>query len=169
MMLQHHLVITKLKQQSVPGNLTILITNFLQNRQQRALLKSHNKYSAVVTSNVGVPQGTLLLAFVVSQQFDNGKAIKYADDTTSYFPLPKRSASSTKPLCVNFEPPSTGQTIIDNCSDWSKQNRMILNDAKTKVMNTSSLKRTKDELITDNKRNPASRLSKEYATIGCVH
>ena len=51
--MQHHLVVTKLKQLSVPGPLTKLIDDYLQNRQQRVLVKSHNKCSAEVTSNVG--------------------------------------------------------------------------------------------------------------------
>lgn len=121
-----------------------LIANYLDNRQQCVYSKKHDVRSPIVNCDVGVPQGTLLgptlwLAFVDSLQFATGSTIKYADDTTSYFPLTKSDnmISATTAATMSFDPPSTGQTLIDECSRWSNDNRMTLNTAKTKVMNIS--------------------------------
>mgnify|MGYP001803318362 CR=1 FL=1 len=77
---------------------------------------------------------TLWLAFVNSLQFSEGSTIKYADDTTSYFPLSKsaNNITYTTPTEMTFDPPETGQQqqqnahyglIIMICSSMQQRRR----------------------------------------------
>ena len=127
-----------------------MIADYLNDRKQCVSLKQQCVRSTVSSCNVGVPQGTLLgptlwLAFVNSLQFSEGSTIKYADDTTSYFPLSKstNNITNTTPTEVTFDPPETGQQLINECSLWSRHNDMQLNAAKTKIMNISLRKTLK--------------------------
>ena len=111
-------------------------------------LKPHGVRSHTTKCDVGVPQGTLLgptlwLAFVDSLQFSSGSVVKYADDTTSFFPLSSKDAEVTysTPMEIHFRPPNNGQQLINECSNWSTSNQMMLNASKTKVLNVS-LKKT---------------------------
>ena len=44
---------------------------------------------------------------------------------------------------MTFDPPETGQQLINECSLWSHHNDMQLNTAKTKIMNISLRKTLK--------------------------
>ena len=51
--------------------------------------------------------------------------------------------TNTTPTEVTFDPPETGQQLIDEFSLWSGHNDMQLNAAKTKIMNISLRKSPK--------------------------
>ena len=147
-MMQHNLLIHKLQEFGLPSTLISLISNYLDERTQCVYLKPHGVRSQITPCDVGVPQGTLLgptlwLAFVDSLQFREGSVVKYADDTTSFFPLRFDNVDITQktPLEIQFKPPTTGQELINDCYKWSTENMMMLNASKTKVLNIS-LKKT---------------------------
>ena len=149
-LMQHHLLQDKLMNLDIPLPMRAMIADYLSDRKQCVSLKQQCVRSTVSTCNVGVPQGTLLgptlwLAFVNSLQFSEGSTIKYADDTTSYFPLSKsaNNITNTTPTEMTFDPPETGQQLINECSSWSHHNDMQLNAAKTKIMNISLRKTLK--------------------------
>ena len=84
----HNGLIFKLRQNGIPGNLLNLLSNFLRNRKQRALLNGQTSSWADV--NTGVPQGPILgpLLFLI---YINGLAYSFssnaklfADDTSSF-------------------------------------------------------------------------------------
>mgnify|MGYP001802075970 FL=1 len=72
-------------------------------------------------------------------QFPNVHTIKYADDTSTYFPLNKTNTKAIhkSKTDVQFEPPEIGQNLITSCSEWSSQNGMRLNADKTQILNIS--------------------------------
>ena len=147
--MNHKLLIAKLHDLSLPSSLIALTTDYLSDRSHCVTLRTHGVKSDCKICNTGVPQGTicgptLWLAFVNNLRFSNqGHSIKYADDTTTYFPLSKSSTDimSTTADSVEFNPPPLGQKYIDECSSWARDNKMQLNAKKTKVL-TVSLKKT---------------------------
>ena len=147
-LMDHKLLLSKLSDLDFSPPTISLVANYLNNRSHCVLLRGNNVKSEYRTSNIGVPQGTLCgptlwLAFVNSLAFSSGNAIKYADDTTAYYPLSKSATTTTTNTKteVKFEPPDIGQTLIDECQEWAIQNKMRLNAEKTKCLNIA-LKKT---------------------------
>ena len=143
-MVYHSLLLSKLRRFEIPKLMTKLISVYLLGRVQCVHLKQHKTRSATTKCDVGVPQGTLLgptlwLAFVDSLQFQHGISIKYADDTSTLLSLPYRQTDITTntPMAISFLPSIIGQALIDECHQWSCDNKMQLNLCKTKVVNIS--------------------------------
>ena len=143
-MMQHSLLLSKLRRFDIPKPMIHLIADYLTGRVQCVHLKQHKTRSATTKCDVGVPQGTLLgptlwLAFVDSLQFQHGISIKYADDTSTLLPLPYQQTETTTntPTAISFLPSIIGQALIDECHRWSCDNQMQLNACKTKVVNIS--------------------------------
>mgnify|MGYP001790979048 CR=1 FL=1 len=143
-LMDHGLLLSKLRSLDVTERLIALVASYLNDRQHCVTIKQHGVCSNYLTSNVGVPQGTLCgpvlwLAFVNSLQFPHGSTIKYADDTTTLYPLSKSQldiVSDTKSQ-VTFTPPVIGQQLVDQCSNWAAANKMRLNTQKTKSLTIS--------------------------------
>ena len=146
-LMQPALLNSKLQRLGVSCNYIRLISDYLRGRSHCVHIKSHEVRSPPLRSSVGVPQGTLCgptlwLAFVDSLQFNEGETTKYADDTTSYLALNKHNTRihlNTRST-VEFSAPPTGQLLVDECALWAQENHMILNAAKTKVLNISTKK-----------------------------
>ena len=139
--MQPALLCRKLREFGVPMSLIALVNDYLEDRSQVVCLKAHNIRSEVSPVNVGVPQGTicgptLWLAFVDSLQFGAGGCVKYADDTTCYYPITKEQtdvlASSKSEVTLML--PAVGQSLVNECRSWSVENHMLLNASKTKTM-----------------------------------
>ena len=143
-LMDHQILLQKLKSLSFPDRLISLVADYLRNRPHCVTLKTNGVRSSYKISNTGVPQGTLCgptlwLAFVNDLKFSHGNTIKYADDTTTYYPLRKSQVTITNSTrtSVNFSPPTQGHQLVTECSDWAKQNKMRLNAQKTKTLNVS--------------------------------
>ena len=100
-------------------------------------LRPHGVRSQITPFDVGLPQGMLLrptlwLAFVDSLQFREGSVVKCADDTKSFFTLRIDYVDITQkpPLEIQFNPPTTGQELINDCYRWSTENMMMHNSRK---------------------------------------
>jgi hypothetical protein len=143
-LMDHSILLSKLKSLDVSEESIALVAHYLQDRQHCVAIRQHNTTSTYLKNNVGVPQGTLCgpvlwLAFVNSLQFQHGTTIKYADDTTTIYPLAKEQTntiSNTK-ASVEFVVPNIGQELVNQCSDWAMANKMRLNTQKTKSLNIS--------------------------------
>ena len=63
--------------------------------------------------------------FVNSLAFSSGNAIKYADNTTAYYPLSKSNTITTTNTKteVKFGPLDIGKTFIDEYQEWTIQIR----------------------------------------------
>ena len=77
--------------------------------------------------NVGAPQGTKLgpvlwLIYINDLQVPDYKTVKYADDTSFYLAVNKNSEQSVA-------------SAIEDTSQWSDNNHMILNADKTVIIN----------------------------------
>ena len=131
-MMQHNLLIHKLQEFGLPSTLISLISNYLDERTQCVYLKPHGVRSQITPCDVGVPQGTLLgptlwLAFVDSLQFREGSVVKYADDTTSFFPLRIDNVDISKNTFRNtiqttFHPVGAHKRLYR----WSTNNLMMI-------------------------------------------
>ena len=143
-LMNHTLLLQKLGQFELPNALVALVASYLENRKQQVVIHQHQVKSHTASSNIGVPQGTLCgptlwLAFVDSLQFSTASTVKYADDTTNYLSLQKADLQiiSNTYNAVKFEPPPVSQQLIDECTKWAHDNKMLLNATKTKTLNLS--------------------------------
>jgi hypothetical protein len=143
-MMHHGVLLEKLTSLGVSSGVRSVVGSYLTGRKQCVHLRAHSVKSPVQSVTVGVPQGTLCgptlwLAFVNSLQFTQGTTIKYADDTTTCYGLSHTNTQviSKTASNVTFKAPEAGQHLIDSCILWSAENQMVLNAAKTKVINIS--------------------------------
>jgi hypothetical protein len=123
-LVDHNLVIQKLKSMGVPDFLLKWIQSFLCERQNKVKVGSTFSKSAVY--NAGVPQGTLLGPMLFLSHINDLKpsnnVVKYVDDTTLW------------EVCAHDGHDSTIQQSADEVMSWSSDNRMQLNTDKTKEM-----------------------------------
>ena len=122
-LIDHSILLGKLKTLGVPPFLLKWISSFLSSRFQR--VKVGNSMSDWGTLNGGVPQGTklgpvLFLCMINDLQLDI-PTIKYVDDT-----------SATK--CSNDRSDNSMQQAADSAAAWSEANNMQLNAKKTKEL-----------------------------------
>ena len=105
-----------------------LASSFLSNRMQSVRIGETQSQQKPCT--VGVAQGTLSGPWFWLTFSNNFIAptpittIRYADDTTCYWPVAKKSAKHH----------TTSQLAADYSNDWSTRNHMTLNATKTKMM-----------------------------------
>jgi hypothetical protein len=110
----------------IPDHIIRLSLNFLTDREQRVRVdNSKSEYSAV---HVGISQGTTAgllfwLAFINTYQPDFCEHIKYADDIICFYPLSDDHA---------YYPDTCD--VVEYGMNWCKENSMLLNLQKTKVM-----------------------------------
>jgi len=135
-MLDHDILLEKLKCYGFHQNAVQLCRSYLQNREQ--YVDYNGKTSTLLNVRKGVPQGSILgpLFFIIFVN-DLPKASKifhsimYADDTTLLATIEDFDYSKNNNITeINRNICSE----LDKVSDWLKCNKLILNAAKTKFM-----------------------------------
>ena len=97
----HDVLVFKLKQNDISGNLLNLLSNFLRNRKQRVVLKRQTSSWADV--NAGVPQGSILgpllfLIYIIDLADGLSSNAKLFADGTSLFSVVHNSNTTAKEL-----------------------------------------------------------------------
>ena len=112
-------------------DLVKIAESFLSGRSQT--VRINGTTSEQLPMNVGVAQGTLCgpwFWLIFSDSFappNQIKCIRYADDTTCYWPTPRTACgNSSSQICASY------------AHSWSEQHGMLLNVAKTKTMSIST-------------------------------
>lgn len=133
-LIDHHLLVNKIRQLNMPLQMTNWVIDFLRNRLQRVKL-AKNCFSNWEPVPAGVPQGTklgpwlfiLMLNDLLIPQFDNWI---YVDDTTVSEVIQNNN-------------PSLIQSAASKVQAWSNANKFHLNVEKCKEL-IFQFKRTKD-------------------------
>jgi hypothetical protein len=133
----HNLLLSKLKQYGISGNLLKWFTSYLTNRYQRVTLDGHSSDWLPVLS--GVPQGSILgpLLFLLyindlPDVVKNSNVKLFADDTKFY------SVVSDNSTCSKI------QDDFSSLHEWSVRWRLLFNAKKCKVL---SISRSKNPVI----------------------
>jgi Reverse transcriptase (RNA-dependent DNA polymerase) len=118
--LDHNLLISKLSQLGIFGNLLIWLKSFVQDRRQAVVIKGFTSDFCDISS--GVPQGThlgpllfILYLFDIDVVFKSSNHLLYADDT-KFFKLIKQESD-----CIDL------QSDIDRFSKYCTKNNLTLN------------------------------------------
>ena len=126
--IDHNLLIRKLKCYNISHDTLIMIQSFLTNRRQ--LVQIDTKQSSFRLQKYGVPQGSILgpLLFTLyindlPLSIDNGLCELFADDTTTH-------ASHRDIHCVSKQL----QENVNKMTKWTEFNHMALNPKKNKSM-----------------------------------
>ena len=127
-LVDHTLLLKKLKHYRLSGDTLLWFSSYLLNRKQKVSL--HNNISEANCIVNGVPQGSILgpllfLMFIndLPLHTDMVNTDLYADDTTLY-----DIGNSHQTIESNL------QTALDSLANWCKCNGMLINTTKTKVM-----------------------------------
>jgi hypothetical protein len=170
--MQPDILLGKLLQMDITADIITLIKDYLSNREQSVVIRGTGAKSEISKMPVGVPQGTLCspilwIAFVDSLQFSHGSIIKYADDTTWYYPISNYDnvLLESTVSSVTFKASDVAQKSVEECYDWSRNNHMTLNVKKTKILNIS----VKKELTMENNimlNNVAIEITQEASFLG---
>ena len=127
-LVDHDILLTKLKLYGIRNETLLWFKSYLSQRQQQVSI--NNTKSSFRHISCGVPQGSILgpllfLLFIndLPLYTNNVLTDMYADDTTLYF-IHKSLEAIERNL----------QTALNELNIWCKNNGMVLNTAKTKVM-----------------------------------
>jgi hypothetical protein len=124
-LIDHGILIEKFRKLGTPQILLSWLEGYLSERQQR--VKLGQEVSEWITLKGAMPQGSWLgpLCFIVYLHDmptpDSTKIHKYIDDSTISEILTKGEESKS-------------QQAIQNIEEWSTENKMIINESKTKEM-----------------------------------
>ena len=122
-LINHNILLQKLRQHKFPPHLTAWLLSFLSNRSQ--YVQIGNSYSSVRPVNAGVPQGTLTgpnaFKLIINDLSFDSEYIKYVDDSTF-------ADASDDPLDDKM------QNMANHVFNWTVNNGMLLNVKKTKEM-----------------------------------
>ena len=122
-LINHHLLIEKLKVNGIPPHVLRWMATFLLDRSQR--VKIGNVYSDSGSPNGGVPQGTL----------SGPKCfLMYINDLRTTVPLYKYINDSTLLEVCNDIDASLMQDYIKTATSWTEDNNMRINQDKSKEM-----------------------------------
>jgi len=120
----HHILLSKLREQNIPAFLVDWLASFLCNRKQR--VKIGDITSDWSHMKAGVPQGTLLGPICFLIHINDLKTvvhdIKYVDD------------SSLWEKCQRSGKDSQLQEATNQALEWTDKNNMMINTDKTKYM-----------------------------------
>ena len=119
----HGILLRKLREIGISGNLGIWFYNFLAHRSQYVRLPGGVSDDSMVIS--GVPQGTVLgpMLFLVlmsdiNQNIEVSKIISFADDTRLYTPI------------YSVDDCDSLQSDLQSVYDWAHSNNMVFNSGK---------------------------------------
>ena len=119
----HGILLRKLREIGISGNLGIWFYNFLAHRSQYVRLPGGVSDDSMVIS--GVPQGTVLrpMLFLVlmsdiNQNIEVSKIISFADDTRLYTPI------------YSVDDCDSLQSDLQSVYDWTHSNNMVFNSGK---------------------------------------
>ena len=121
----HGVLLHKLRDMGIAGNLGIWFHSFLSNRYHFVRLQGGSSTASPVIS--GVPQGTVPLLFLIlMSDIDigvlNTKVVSFANDTRLY------SKISYVEDCDSL------QSDLNYVYDWAKTNNMVFNSQKYKYL-----------------------------------
>ena len=128
--ISHPILLRKLQELGVSGNLWSWIKNYLSNRHQATVINGHVSKSMPV--KFGVPQGSVLGPILFSlfcndlpdiDDLKEGEIYMYADDTTLYVIAPNHD------LVANIL-----NRILGKLYKWCCENRLTPHPDKTKFM-----------------------------------
>ena len=122
-LINHHLLIEKLKVNGIPPHVLRWMATFLLDRSQR--VKIGNVYSDSGSPNGGVPQGTLS---------GPNCFLMYINDLRTTVPLYKYIDDSTLFEVCNDIDASLMQDSINTVTSWTEDNNMRINPDKSKEM-----------------------------------
>lgn len=127
-LVDHTLLLKKLKYYKISEETISWFSSYLLGRKQKVF--ANNVLSESENIICGVPQGSILgpllfLIFINDLPLDINNVLTdlYADDTTLYY-IDKSQARIEQQL----------QTALHKLSEWCKENGMLINTTKTKVM-----------------------------------
>ena len=127
-LVDHKLLLKKLKYYKISEETISWFSSYLLERKQKVFV--NNTFSDSGDILCGVPQGSILgpLLFLIfindlPLHIDNVLTDLYADDTTLY-------CTGRSQACIEQQL----QAALHKLSNWCKQNGMLINTAKTKVM-----------------------------------
>ena len=127
-LVDHHILLSKLELYGLNNEVLLWFNTYLTHRQQQ--VSNNNSKSDFETVTCGVPQGSILgpllfLLFIndLPLYMKNVSADLYADDTTLY-----DIQTSLEMIEQNL------QTGLNQLHVWCRNNGMVLNSSKTKVM-----------------------------------
>ena len=119
----HGILLRKLREIGISGNLGIWFYNFLAHRLQYVRLPGGVSDDSMVIS--GVPQGTVLgpMLFLVlmsdiKQNIEESKIMSFADDTRLYTPI------------YSVDDCDSLQSDLQSVYDWAHSNNMVFNSGK---------------------------------------
>ena len=142
-LVDHKILLRKLKLYGIDNVTLQWFTSYLTERQQHVSV--NNSKSSFKPVSCGVPQGSILgpllfLLFINDLPLYTCNVFTdlYADDTTLYFVHPSQDV-----IEQNL------QTALNELQIWCKNNGMVLNSAKTKVMFVTTNQR-RQRLVNDN-------------------
>lgn len=130
--INHELLLEKLKRYGVENNFHRVLESFLKNRRQTVEVKVNGKRlkSKAGSVDIGIPQGsalgnTLFLAFIndLPSSITEGEVVLFADDTTVVVKARTYEQLETK-IC----------RICDQLQRWFSTNGLILNVTKSNIM-----------------------------------
>lgn len=130
-LVDHSILLSKLKTKNINKNLWMWIQSFLSNRTQQ--VKLPGTLSTVRSCPAGVPQGSVLSPLLFNihiddiddaipiELHDQVRVCKYADDCTATMRVPRGEESKM-------------QAVLNSFQIWADNNGMSLNTTKTKDM-----------------------------------
>lgn len=134
--INHKILFNKLEAIGITGPPLLLLQSYLCNRRQKVFVS--DVYSISKTTNIGVPQGSILGPLLFLLYINNlptclssSTCILYADDTTIF-----NSANSITSLTekLNFD--------MDRLACWFNKNMLQINRSKTKFVVFASPQKT---------------------------
>ena len=134
----HHRLLLKLKQIGFSGNILAFVKNFLSNR--KITTKVGNSYSSLHSTNMGIPQGSILSPILFNLLLhdlpstlhnDNIEIAQYADDLALWMKVTIRKKTYIREIKY-YE--KLYQINIDKLSEYMKNNGLEFSSEKTNLI-----------------------------------
>ena len=162
----HYLLLQKMRDINIPATYIATIRSYLQDRYQYVNYKNCN--SSLTFCGSGVPQGSVLGPLLFNIFINDSvkclkycKALLYADDVKLYLQVPLNECNKSQAII---------QHDLDNFSDWSTANHLILSADKCCCMIISGKMKMDDHQVTPPYfcNNTALNCVKEHSDLGVI-